>query len=270
MTVRADVTAFRCLYGVAKHYAGQLDLWSEVQPNELRFHFAVYDIAFSFVAYCLRKKYETNLKSGDVLQSLEELGKMPGPAKYESLFVKRTPEIRTYPMRLELAGFYSEDAADFLRRNRFTVYTDEVYFQGVKSRRSKAYVDLRMALEAMLKATVCLRSPYGLAGKSLVQKIRGYFHHIDWLRRDAKGIGGQKNGDTSAKSPVDLENQFDAMNFRIPMTEIITKTIGSNAWLGDHRRVCRNEYEGPVRPRSAIQDCSRQDSYEELRTSDYR
>jgi hypothetical protein len=161
---------------------------------------------------------------------------MPGPAKDESFFLKKTPESRTYPMRLELAGFYSEDAADFLRRYRFTFYSDEVDFQGVKSRRAKAYVDLRMALESMLKATVCLRSPYGLAGKSLVSKIRGYFHHIDWLIRDAlKGIRVDPRYITAITkcevAPVDLRYQFDAMNFRIPDDKNYYETIGSNAWL---------------------------------------
>jgi hypothetical protein len=42
--------------------------------------------------------------------------------------VKKTPEARTYPMRLELAGFYSEDAADFLRRYRVTFYSGEIDF----------------------------------------------------------------------------------------------------------------------------------------------
>jgi hypothetical protein len=149
VTATAEVTEFRALYGVAKHYAGQSDMWSEVQPVELRFHFVSRDVAFSFVAYCLRRKLETTIKSGGARQ---DLSKVPKLAKDESLFVKKTAEKRTYPMRLELAGFYSNDATDFLRRYRFTFYSEEVDFQGVKSRRAKAYVDLRMALEAMSPA----------------------------------------------------------------------------------------------------------------------
>jgi len=65
--------------------------------------------------------------------------------------VRRKPEMRTYPMRIELAGYYCQDATDFLGRYRLTFYSDQMDFQGVKSRRVKAYVDLRMALEALLK-----------------------------------------------------------------------------------------------------------------------
>ncbi len=87
--------------------------------------------------------------------------------KNNFLMVRDTPETRAYPMRVELAGFYAEDAFDFYSRYRFTFYSGQVDFQGVKSRRSKAYVDLRMAVESLLKSVVCLRSPRGLAGKGL-------------------------------------------------------------------------------------------------------
>jgi hypothetical protein len=78
-----------------------------------------------------------------------------------------------------------------------------------------------MALEALLKATLCLRVPYSLAGKPLVSKIRSYSHNIDRLTTDAlKGIRLDALYATaiskSGIAPVDLRYQFDAMNFRIP------------------------------------------------------
>jgi len=139
-------------------------------------------------------------------------------------------------MRVELAGYYANDAADFLRRYRVTFYSEEVDFQGVKSRRAKAYVDLRMALEALLKATLCLRAPYALAGKPLVSKIRGYSHDIDRLRADALKNVRVDPVYVAAISkctiaPVDLRYQFDAMNFRCPDDRNYYDTIGSNVWL---------------------------------------
>jgi hypothetical protein len=81
------------------------------------------------------------------------------------LKAKQKPEMRTYPMRLELAGYYCQDVFDFLRRFQLTFYSDKMDFQGVKSRRVKAYVDLRMALEALLKpSSVCARAATLLAG----------------------------------------------------------------------------------------------------------
>jgi len=147
-------------------------------------------------------------------------------------------------MRLELAGNYSDDAADFYHRYRVTFYSEEVDYQGIKSRRAKAYVDLRMALEALLKATICLRSPYSLAGKSLVKTIRAYSHDIEKLQKDA--FGGIKldaaNVAAIAKcniAPVDLRYQFDAMNFRVPNDEAYYETIGSTAWLKTIEEVVR-------------------------------
>src|SRR5262249_10336613 len=155
----------------------------EFQPKELLFHFSHYDIAFAFAGYCLTRKFDTILrdqKSGEA-QDLTALRNRPRSMKDEALMVKKTPERRTYPMRLELAGYYADDAADFLRRYRGTFYSQEVDYQSIKSRRAKTYVDLRMALEALLKAALCLRSPYSLAGKPLVTKIRRYSHDIDQL-----------------------------------------------------------------------------------------
>ena len=89
-------------------------------------------------------------------------------------------------MRLELAGNYADDAADFFHRYRVTFYSEEVDYQGIKSRRAKAYVDLRMALEALLKATLCLRMATDL--DNLRRRARYsisvfYFRElVDWAR----------------------------------------------------------------------------------------
>ena len=152
------------------------------------------------------------------------------------LMVRDTPETRTYPMRIELAGFYVEDAFDFYRRFKFTFYSEQVDFQGVKSRRSKVYVDLRMAVEALLKAVICLRSPRGLAGKPLVKTIRKHSHNITTLKEEAfRGIALQTRYsdavDKCSTAPVDLRYQFDAMNFRSGDDREYYDTIGSDAWL---------------------------------------
>jgi hypothetical protein len=172
----------------------------------------------------------------DEPQDLEALRRKHTFKSDDSLMLKTYPEIRTYPMRLELAGFYSDDADDFLRRYRLAFYSEEINFQAKKSRRAKAYVDLRMALEALLKAIVCLRAPYGLAGAPLVKKIRGHSHNCDSLMSSAfEGILlGQQVRNDIAKcniAPVDLRYQFDAMNFRSPDDRNYYETIGSNAWL---------------------------------------
>jgi hypothetical protein len=239
VTVRRSSTAFRPLYGMARSCAGNTDRWCEVQPDGLQFHFADAKAARTFTQLCLRKKYNITLRNkrkGGVLESIDTLGDGMNPPRDDALMLKRFPETRTFPMRLELAGNYSDDAADFYHRYRITFYSEEVDYQGIKSRRAKAYVDLRMALEALLKATICLRSPYTLAGKPLVKAIRGYSHDIEKLQKDAlRGIKLDA-ADVAAIAkcniaPVDLRYQFDAMNFRVPIDAAYYETIGSTAWL---------------------------------------
>ena len=152
------------------------------------------------------------------------------------LRVKHAPEMRTYPMRLELAGYYSDDAHDFFQRYRLTFYSDQMDFQGVKSRRIKAYVDLRMALEALLKAVICLRARRGLAGKRLVRMVRNYSHDIGRLKRDAlRGVSLDTRYseaiDGCRTARIDLRYQFDAMIFREPDDGPYHETIGSDVWL---------------------------------------
>lgn len=239
VSVKANLTAFRSLYGLARNYAGATDRWCEVQPGELQFHFAAFDVACSIAKLCLRKGLDITLfdkrKSGEV-ESLDTLRAELRRPRDDALMMKTFAETRTFPMRLELAGNYSDDAADFLHRYRVTFYSQEVDYQGIKSRRAKAYVDLRMALEALLKATLCLRSPYSLAGEPLVKAIRRYSHDINQLRQDAlKGIKlHDRQVIAIAKcniAPVDLRYQFDAMNFRVPNDKSYCETIGSNDWL---------------------------------------
>jgi hypothetical protein len=239
VTVKSGLGAFRSLYDVARRYAGDADRWFEIQPSELQFHFDDPEAARKFTRFCLHKAHDATLRDKRKNGELENIEALRGRQEREmdpDLMMKRFPETRTFPMRLELAGNYSDDAADFYHRYRVTFYSEEVDYQGIKSRRAKAYVDLRMALEALLKAIVCLRSPYSLAGKPLVKAIRAYSHDIDKLQKDAL-LGIKLDADRVVAiskcniAPVDLRYQFDAMNFRVPNDEAYYETIGSNAWL---------------------------------------
>jgi hypothetical protein len=85
-------------------------------------------------------------------------------------------------------------------------------------------------------ATICLRCPFALAGKPLVEKVRGYSHRIDQLASDAlKGIRIESRCLAAMEkcriAPVDLRYQFDAMNFRVPDDKSYYDTIGSKDWL---------------------------------------
>lgn len=152
------------------------------------------------------------------------------------LMVQYEPETRRYPTRIELAGFYSQDAADFFKRYKLAFDSEVLDFQSIKSRRAKAYVDLRMAFEALLKSVVCLRSPRNLSGKPLVDSVVAYGHRIDRLRgaalRDINIADEYLEILLKCDSaPVGLRYNFDAMNFRVPDDGLYYETIGSDAWL---------------------------------------
>ncbi len=130
------------------------------------------------------------------------------------LTIKQAPETRTYPMRLELTGYFSEDAFDFFHRYKLTFYSDQFDFQCVKSRRVKAYIDLRMALEVLLKAAVCLRGSGELAGRQLVREIRRYRHNIERFTETAlRGIEldarfMEAKGTRAAQLPLGLKSEI--------------------------------------------------------------
>ncbi|MCC8978100.1 hypothetical protein [Bradyrhizobium acaciae] len=80
-----------------------------VQPGELQFHFADEEIASRFVRFCREEKFELTYRDK---RQLGELGKLDTTEtskmrlRDHSWMVKKFPEARTYPMRIELAGNY--------------------------------------------------------------------------------------------------------------------------------------------------------------------
>jgi hypothetical protein len=55
---------------------------------------------------------------------------------------------------LELADAYWRDAKDYVQRYQFTIKMEERDNWSIKSRRVKAYIDLRLAIETILKARI--------------------------------------------------------------------------------------------------------------------
>jgi hypothetical protein len=144
--------------------------------------------------------------------------------------------VRPDPDRLRLAHYYWEDARDYLKRYRVLFHNAEFDFQGIKSRRVKCYIDLRMALEAILKAGLCLKSKWSDGGEPLIKRIKGYSHNIGKLQAEAlKGFKIDKAVlDAIARcdtAEIVLRYQVEAAAFREGDDRDYYATIGSDKWL---------------------------------------
>lgn len=152
--------------------------------------------------------------------------------------VRRTPESRDWPNRVELANHYYKDAVDLLKKYQLAWYSKEVDFQGIKSRRTKAYIDLRTATETLLKAMVCLRASHSEAGNALTERVRKFNHDIHALAQVAfRKLDGAKATlamlEGCQRAPISFRYDFEAMSARQQDEQGYYDTIGSDKWMTD-------------------------------------
>jgi hypothetical protein len=143
---------------------------------------------------------------------------------------------RPDPTRLRLAHHYWEDARDYLKRYKILFHSQEFDFQSIKSRRVKCYIDLRLAVEAVLKSALCLQSGWSDSGEPLVKRIKSYGHNIGKLQADAlkrlkidKELVETINRCDTAE--IVLRYQVEAVAFREGDDRDYYATIGSDKWL---------------------------------------
>ncbi|SRR5713226_665487 len=147
-------------------------------------------------------------------------------------------EVRQSPNRLDVAGRFATDAADYLARFRCTYYSDDFDFQSIKSRRFKAFGDLRTAIEATLKGFIALRQPYSSGGKNLVHFVEKYGHKLERLSSEAIRLWRCEVSEEikskiseCEKLPVGLRYSLDAFDYLEANEEIYYQTIGSSEWM---------------------------------------
>lgn len=143
-----------------------------------------------------------------------------------------------YPTRNHVAGWFVIDACDYLARFRCSFYSDQVNFQDIKSRRLKAFIDLRLAIEAILKALIALRQPTGLAGKVLVRAVEKHGHKLSpaWsevvkLWKFSKTSSMDSLIADCDQLPLGLRYTLDARDFLVNREEVYYRTVGSNKWI---------------------------------------
>lgn len=135
---------------------------------------------------------------------------------------------------LYVASDYYRDAEDFLHRYRLTV--DDFY--ATKSKRFKLFIDLRMAAECALKASIAYYNQSELCRKDLIQKTKCYGHKIKEMKDELKSNSNLILTKSIEKYFLDLDNlpvgvryRLDGMDYREANEEIYYQTIGDDDWL---------------------------------------
>lgn len=135
---------------------------------------------------------------------------------------------------LELANADWCDAQDYLQRYRFTVKSKEPDYWNNKSRRMKVYIDLRMAIETILKSMICLSTKAGTGGDDRLRGLRKLRHNVSNLvdrteiSLNNELVEALKKCDSA---PVDWRYEADAREAREKDERDYSATVGSDAWM---------------------------------------
>jgi len=143
------------------------------------------------------------------------------------------------PTHIDVASHYYKDAVDFLHRFQLCWESERYNFQAVKSKRFKAFTDLRMALECTLKSIYSYKIHNSLSGEALIKRMRQYSHKIGILPLEISNLLSKELLDwlnqvsdlCDNNLTVDIRYRLDAFDFRSNDEEIYYQTIGDDTWL---------------------------------------
>jgi hypothetical protein len=133
------------------------------------------------------------------------------------------------PNNAEIASHFLADTTDYLARVHLT--RDE--FGGMKSRRLKWFMDIRLAYECALKAAIAESMRDAEDGERLLKEIEGYGHRIGQLERDAFPVlleGLRPFGAELDRLPVGLRYRIDCWDFISSRGRDYYETAGDDTW----------------------------------------
>ena len=146
----------------------------------------------------------------------------------------------TRPTHVQVSNHFYHDAIDLHARYLVCEASDSPEFYSLKSRRMKCFIDLRMAMESVLKAVVTYYCYSDKQGEKLVKKIENYRHHIEKLIGKALEYLPEEcreRTDALCKQmdslPVGLRYRLDVMDFKINNEKLYSDTVGSDDWMKD-------------------------------------
>ena len=144
----------------------------------------------------------------------------------------------TRPSHKEVSNHFWHDARDLLIRFKYCFDSEGPLFQTPRSRRMKCFIDLRMAMESILKSIVTYYAHDDLCGEKLVKEIENYRHHLHKLLPKALPHIPSDEQKTCEKFceqlgllPVGLRYRLDTVDFRDMHREFYYETIGGNLWM---------------------------------------
>jgi hypothetical protein len=135
---------------------------------------------------------------------------------------------------LELADAYWRDAMDYVQRYQFTINMEERDNWNIKSRRMKAYIDLRFAIEGALKARICLNTGANVGREDLLRRLRSWGHDISELMKHAGSAtepAMQEALNRCEIAPIHWRYEAEAREARSEDERNYYATVGSDAWM---------------------------------------
>lgn len=135
---------------------------------------------------------------------------------------------------LKLSDAYWRDAQDYLQRYQFTVNSEERDYWGIKSRRMKAYIDLRFAIETILKSKICLSTGAGLSRDDLLSELLALGHNVGKLVQRSGLALTPELGQALAgceRAPVHWRYEAEAREARDQDERDYYATVGDDPWM---------------------------------------
>jgi hypothetical protein len=132
-----------------------------------------------------------------------------------------------------MADAYWRDGQDYLRRFELVFNSEHQDHSSIKSRRVKAYIDLRMAVETTLKSLYCLDSKKSPNSTRNILKYE-FKHNIAEL---AKAVGLDINSKEFAalkkceRAPVHWRYEVEARQSRSNDERDYYDTVGEDSWI---------------------------------------
>ncbi len=153
----------------------------------------------------------------------------------------------TRPTHVEVADHFYHDSVDLLARYEHCIKADLLHFSSIKSRRTKCFIDLRMAMESALKSVVCYCCHSDIRGKALVKKVENYRHHVDTLVAEAEPYLPEPIAQKVSavcnemkELPVGLRYRLDVMDFIDKREDLYDRTIGCDSWMRETAEIVRS------------------------------
>jgi hypothetical protein len=135
---------------------------------------------------------------------------------------------------LELADAYWRDAAEYLLRYRTIFHMPDRDNQGIKSRRVKAYIDLRTATETILKSRFCLRIETDQKRSAILDDLRKLRHNIIELVKASVLTPSNEVAEVLSKcdlAPIFWRYEAESRQAREEDDRHYYATVGSDQWL---------------------------------------